>query len=238
MQSAGLREMTPGRISTTRAGRRGSAGNRGGSGGPLPNVVHVVDDDASFCTAIRRRLEKAGYQVQTYPSSQHFLDQRPDESQPGCILLDARLPGLTGPELQTRLSELGSTLPIVFVTGYSDISATVLAIKAGAEDFLIKPVKSDELLTAVERALARHASSRASNTERETLHARLASLTPRERQVFELVIRGHVNKQIGHQLGTAERTIKAHRHRIMEKMLARSVPELVSFAARLGFLQE
>jgi FixJ family two-component response regulator len=204
----------------------------------LPSIVHVVDDDASFRIAIQRRLEKAGYQVRTYSSAQHFLDLQPDETQPGCILLDVRLPGLSGPELQTRLNELGSTLPIVFLTAHPDITSTVRAIKAGADDVLIKPTKSEELLPAVQKALARHASSRASDVEREVLRARLVTLTPRERQVFSLVIRGDINKQIAHQLGTAERTIKAHRQRVMEKMLAQSLPELVSIAARLGLLRE
>src|SRR6266404_5893461 len=115
-------------------------------------VVHVVDDDASFRTAIERRLKKAGYEVATYPSAQHLLDRLPDESGPGCILLDVRIPGLSGPELQGRLNELGSTLPIVFLTGHADVPTTVQAIKAGADDFLTRLVSSDELLQAIERA--------------------------------------------------------------------------------------
>ena len=204
----------------------------------MVGTVHIVDDDSSFVTAVRRLLETAGYRAKTYPSAQHFLDQRPDEREPGCILLDARLPGLSGTELQTRLNELGTTLPIVFLSGYSDIGSTVRAIKAGAEDFLTKPVKSDELLKVVEKLLAQHANSLVSNAEQEALRARLAALTPRERQVFDLVVRGQINKQIARQLGTAERTIKAHRQRIMEKMRVRSVAELVSIAARLGALGE
>ena len=206
--------------------------------GGLPSIIHLVDDDASFRTAIRRRLEKAGYQVETYPSAQHFLDQRPDESQPGCILLDARLPGLSGPGLQTRLSELGSMLPIVFLTAYSDISSTVRAIKAGADDFLTKPVRSNDLLSAIDKALARNSGLRELNGARDVLRARLAALTPRERQVFELVIRGNINKKIAHQLGTTERTIKAHRQRVMEKMQVQSVAELVSVDVQLGVLAE
>ena len=204
----------------------------------MVGTVHIVDDDTSFMTAVKRLLETAGYRAKTYPSAQQFLDQRPDEGEPGCILLDAKLPGLSGPELQIRLSELGATLPIVFVSGYTDIRGTVRAIKAGAEDFLTKPVKAEELLTVVGKALAQHTNSRASNAEQETLRARLTALTPRERQVFELVVRGQMNKQIARQLGTAERTIKAHRQRIMEKMRVRSVAELVSIAARLGVLGE
>jgi len=118
----------------------------------LPGLVHVVDDDASFRTAMQRRLKKAGYEVAIYPSAQDLLDRLPDENESGCILLDVRIPGLSGPQLQDRLGELGSTLPIVFLTGRADIQTTVRAIKAGAEDFLTKPVASGDLLAAVERA--------------------------------------------------------------------------------------
>jgi FixJ family two-component response regulator len=119
----------------------------------VPGFVHVVDDDASFRTAMERRLKKAGYEVATYPSGQHLLDRLPNESELGCILLDVLIPGLSGPELQCRLSELGSTLPIVFLTGHPDVPTTVRTIKAGAEDFLTKPVSSEELLQAIERAM-------------------------------------------------------------------------------------
>ena len=118
--------------------------------------VHIVDDDASFRTAMERRLKHAGYEVATYASAQHLLDRLPSESVPSCILLDVRIPDLSGPELQERLSELGSTLPIIFLTGYPDIPTTVRAIKAGADDFLTKPVSSDDLLPAIERAIAHH----------------------------------------------------------------------------------
>jgi DNA-binding response OmpR family regulator len=122
--------------------------------------VHVVDDDAAFRTAIERRLKQAGYEVTTYPSAQHLLDRLPSETEVGCILLDVRIPDLSGTELQDRLRELGSTLPIIFLTGYPDIRLTVQTIRAGAEDFLIKPVSSDLLLQAIERAVARHKMSR------------------------------------------------------------------------------
>src|SRR3954452_8628565 len=120
----------------------------------MVGFVHIVDDDASFRTAIERRLKKAGYEVATHPSAQHLLDSLPSENVLGCILLDVRIPGLSGPELQGRLSEIGSILPIVFLTGFPDVPTTVQTIKAGAEDFLTKPVSSDELLHAVARALA------------------------------------------------------------------------------------
>jgi RNA polymerase sigma factor (sigma-70 family) len=202
----------------------------------LPGLVHVVDDDASFRTAIERRLKKAGYEVATYSSAQHLLDRLPGESELGCILLDVRIPGLSGPELQGRLSELGSTLPIVFLTGYPDVSTTVRTIKAGAEDFLTKPVSSDELLHAIERAIARHEAARGLKSRLDIVRAHIAKLTPREREVFELVIRGKTNKQVANALGTTERTIKAHRQRVMEKMQVQSLAELVSVAERVGIL--
>jgi RNA polymerase sigma factor (sigma-70 family) len=200
--------------------------------------VHIVDDDASFRTAIKRRLMKAGYEVATYPSAQHFLDRLPSESELGCILLDVRIPGLNGPELQARLSELGSTLPIVFLTGYAEVQTTVRAIKAGAEDVLTKPVSSEELLGAIERALAHHEVMRSQRNKLDGVRAHIAKLTPREREVFELVIRGKTNKQIANILGATERTIKAHRHQVMEKMQVQSLAELVSIAERAGILRD
>jgi FixJ family two-component response regulator len=202
----------------------------------LPAIVHVVDDDVSFQTAIRRRLQLAGYEVQIYSSAEQFMDQQADDSRLGCVLLDVRIPGLNGPELQARLHEAGSTLPIVFVSGYNDINTVVQTVKAGAEDFLIKPVTSDILLAAIERAIARHDVSRRLQSELDVLRTHVATLTPRERQVFDLVIRGKINKQIAFALGATERTIKAHRHRVMEKMNVRSVAELVLIAERLGYL--
>jgi len=199
-------------------------------------VVHVVDDDASFRTAIERRLKKAGYEVATYPSAQHLLDRLPNESGPGCILLDVRIPGLSGPELQSRLSELGSTLPIVFLTGYADVPTTVQVIKAGADDFLTKPVTSDHLFRTIQRAMSRHEATRDVRIKLDTIRAHIAALTPREHEVFELVIRGRTNKQVANALGATERTIKAHRHRVMEKMQVQSLAELVSLAERVGFL--
>jgi FixJ family two-component response regulator len=196
--------------------------------------VHVVDDDASFRTAIERRLKHAGYEVATYSSADDLLARLPSDSLPGCLLLDVRIPGLDGPALQKRLGDLGSTLPIIFLTGNPDIPTTVQAIKAGAEDFLIKPVTSVVLLAAIERAVTRHDVSRKLQSELNFLRARVATLTPRERQVFNLVVRGKINKQIAFELGPTERTIKMHRHRILEKMDVQSLAELVLIAARLG----
>jgi RNA polymerase sigma factor (sigma-70 family) len=196
----------------------------------------VVDDDTSFRTAIERRLKLAGYEVATYASAIELLEASPNDDQPGCILLDVRIPGLSGPDLQSRLLEQGSKLPIIFLTGHADTPTTVRAIKAGAEDFLTKPISSEQLIDAIERALARHSAARAQRSRLDAFRALLATLTQRERQVFDLIVRGKINKQIAHQLGTTERTVKAHRHQVMEKMQVHSLAELVSIAERLGMI--
>lgn len=202
----------------------------------MAGTVHVVDDDASFRTAIERRLKKAGYAVATYASSQQLLERLPDESEPGCILLDVRIPGLSGPDLQDRLSKLGSSLPIVFLSGYADVATTVRTIKAGAEDFLTKPVSSEQLLRAIEQAITHHSASRGQKQKLDAMRELLGTLTPRERQVLERVVQGKINKQIAHELGATERTIKAHRQQVMEKMKVQSLAELVTMAERLGIL--
>ena len=202
----------------------------------MPGLVYVIDDDASFRTAIERRLTLAGYEVETYSSAEQLLDRLPNVEKPGCILLDVRMPGLTGLELQSRLAARGSILPIIFVTGYSDTPTTVRAIKAGADDFLTKPTSSVQLIDAIERAMARFESSLFQRNELDAFRGLVASLTPRERQVFNLIVRGKINKQIAYELGTTERTVKAHRHEVMEKMRVNSLAELVSIAERLGML--
>lgn len=166
----------------------------------MRGIIHVVDDDASFRTAIQRLLETTGYRVLTYASAQQLLDQPPDQDAGGCILLDVRMPDLSGPELQNRLTELGSTLPIVFLTGYPDISLTVKAIKAGADNFFTKPVSSNELLGAIEAAMTRHETERARRGELEALRARLSTLSPRQRQVFEIIVQGKTNKHAAREL--------------------------------------
>ena len=183
---------------------------------------------------MERQLKQAGYEVATYPSALHLLVNLPTESIPSCILLDVRIPGLDGPGLQKRLGELGSTLPIIFLTGYPDIPATVQAIKAGADDFLTKPVASDDLFRAIEKAFAHHQTLRDLKDKLDSVRARLGRLTPREREVFDLVVRGNPNKQVARELGCTERTIKAHRHRVMKKMQVQSLPELVSLAERVS----
>lgn len=202
--------------------------------GRLPGIVHIVDDDASFRSAVERRLKKAGYAVKIYSLAQQLLDHVPDDAEQGCILLDVRIPDLSGPELQARLGKLGSTLPIVFITGYADIPTTVQTIKAGAEDFLTKPVSSKQLVAAIQQAMVRHEASRSVKLKLDAVRSRLETLTPRERQVFERVVQGRMNKQIALQLGATVRTIKAHRHRVMEKMKVQTLAELVSIAERLG----
>ena len=202
----------------------------------MPGLVHVIDDDASFRTAIERRLKLAGYDVETYSSAQQLLDRLPGVEKPGCILLDVQMPYLSGLDLQSRLIERGSILPIIFVTGYADTPATVRAIKAGAEDFLTKPATSTQLIDAIERAMTRYESARRQRNELNSFRGLVATLTPRERQVFNLIVRGKINKQIAHELGTTERTVKAHRHQVMEKMQVHSLAELVSNAERLGML--
>jgi RNA polymerase sigma factor (sigma-70 family) len=203
---------------------------------PSP-LIHIVDDDAAYRTAVARLLEASGYRVALYASAAQLLEE-PPPVEAGCILLDIQMEGLSGLELQERLAAAGNRLPIVFLTGHADVPSSVRALKAGAEDFLTKPASKDLLLGAVQRAIARFQAT-ADNEERMgALHARLAKLTPREREVFDLVVRGKLNKQIAHQLGTAERTIKAHRHSIMNKLKMQSVAELVLFAERVGLLEE
>ena len=202
----------------------------------MSRLVYVVDDDASFRTAIERRLKLAGFEVATYASALDLLERLTGDEQ-GCILLDVQMPGLSGPELQSRLRDRGLSLPVVFLTGHADTPTTVRAIKAGAEDFLTKPVSSAQLIDAIERALATQSEARGLRDKLDGLRALLGRLTVRERQVFDLVVRGKINKQIAYELGTTERTVKAHRRQVMEKMQAQSLAELVSSAERLGLLR-
>jgi RNA polymerase sigma factor (sigma-70 family) len=199
------------------------------------HVIHVVDDDSSFRSTIAGLLNAAGYEVALYETSQQFLEKPPTRSS-DCILLDVQMPGLSGLQLQDRLSKLGNRLPIVFLSGHADVPTSVRAIKAGAEDFLTKPVAREQLLETIRRALDHAEEVRARSEQVDVLFARVASLTPRERQVFALVVRGLLNKQIAHDLGTSERTVKAHRHMVMQKCGVRSVAELVMIAERTGIL--
>jgi len=202
----------------------------------VATVVHVVDDDESFRTSTARLLRALGYEVMVYESAQALLEHLPDEGGGSCVLLDVQIPGLSGPELQSRLVELGSALPIVFITGHGDIPMTVQAIKAGAEDFLTKPVPKDKLIDAIERAVSRHRIVREQYLRLQSQRSLIAKFTPRERQVFERVVRGRINKQIAFELGATERTIKAHRQRVMKKAGVQTLAELVSIAERAGIL--
>ena len=197
-------------------------------------TVHVVDDDVSFRTAIGRVLKAAGYEVVLYGSAAQLLDHLPSEDEPGCVLLDVKMPDVSGTDVQDHLAARAPLLPIVFLTGHADIPTSVRAMKAGAEDFLTKPVGKDRLVAAIERAVGDYAAKRERHLRLTRLRNHLSTLTPRERQVFELVVRGKLNKQIAFDLGTTERTVKAHRMKVMEKFRVHSLAELVSAAERLG----
>src|SRR5262245_40457472 len=195
---------------------------------PAP-MIHVVDDDDSFRTAVTRLLRAAGYEVRSYPSAGEFLLARPANT-PGCVVLDVRMPGPSGLDVQEAFGKLNDTLPIIFLTGHGDIPMSVRAMKAGAVDFLTKPVQRQVLLNAVRTALARDGESRTARERDGTLRARYETLTPRERAVLTLVVAGKVNKQIATELDISERTVKAHRAQLMEKMRATSLAELVRLA--------
>ena len=200
-------------------------------------VVHIVDDDASFRTSTGRVLRASGYTVETYESAEQLLKRLPnDDAPPGCVLLDIKMPGVSGPELQDRLKARGLSLPIIFLTGQADIPTTVRVIKAGADDLLTKPVAKDTLVQAIDRALARVRMMRDKHEQLDVLRTLVSHLSPRERQVFDRVVRGKMNKEIARELGATERTIKAHRHHVMEKVQAKSLAELVMIAERLGIL--
>jgi FixJ family two-component response regulator len=201
-------------------------------------IVHIVDDDDSFRISMERLLRASGYAVETYASAEQLLNRLPSDGDSSCILLDIRIPGLSGLDLQDRLSALGSHVPIVFLTGHADIRTTVKVMRAGADDLLTKPIAKDELIEAIDRAIGRSRAWREKNDQISLLQNLVDSLTPRERQVFERVARGKMNKVIARELGTTERTIKAHRSHIIEKLQITSVAELVLIAERVGILIE
>jgi FixJ family two-component response regulator len=202
----------------------------------MERFIHIIDDDKSFRTALGRLVQTYGFVANCYESGEDFLARLPT-SEAGCILLDLRMPGLSGPALQERLAETVPLLPVVFLTGQGTIAASVSAMKAGADDFLEKPVSSEILRDVIEHAFAQNEKRRAGRDEIQALRAKVSSLTPRETQVFDLVVRGRRNKQIAYELQTSERTVKAHRHRIVEKLDATSLAEMVSIAERLGLVR-
>ena len=195
-------------------------------------LIHIVDDDESLRGALQRLLSAAGYRTKTYASAGEFLLEPPGDS-PGCLLLDLRLPGPSGLDLQEALARHGIGLPVVFLTGHGDLATGVRAMKAGAVDFLTKPVEREPLFAAVARALELDAAQRAVRGAARELRARFAQLTSREREVFELVVAGRLNKQIASQLGIAERTVKAQRAQVMAKLGAANAAELGRIAAQL-----
>jgi FixJ family two-component response regulator len=195
-------------------------------------TVFLVDDDPSVLSALGRLLRSAGYMVEAHASPRAFLE-RAAAALCGCVVVDLRMPEVGGLELQEELARRGCLLPLVFLTGHGDVPSTVRAMKAGAIDFLSKPVEDTDLLAAVDRALARDHEERAAREAREALRTRFEELTPREREVCRLVAQGRLNKQIAVELGAAEKTIKVHRGRVMEKLGMESVAELVRFVDRL-----
>ncbi len=199
-------------------------------------VVHVVDDDASFLVALARLLKASGYTVQTHASAADFLAELGDGA--GCVVTDLRMPGMDGLDLQQALKRGANVLPVVFLTGEGDIPTTVQAMRQGAEDFLTKRAPKEELLAAVDRAIARDARNRAESTYLHALRTRLDTLTRRELGVLRHVVDGRLNKQIAADLGISERTVKLHRTAITTKLQAHSVAELTRLALTVGLLDE
>jgi FixJ family two-component response regulator len=198
-----------------------------------PPIVFVVDDDASVCLSLKRLLRSIGLEARTFASAQEFLrGERPNA--PGCLILDVRLPGLSGLDLQEELAAEKIDLPIVFITGHGDIPMSVRAMKAGAVEFLTKPFREQDLLEAIQRGIEQHRVVRRHNAEIRILQQRYALLTPREREVFPRVTSGLLNKQIAAELGASEKTIKVHRGQVMQKMKAESLADLIHMAEKLG----
>jgi FixJ family two-component response regulator len=198
-------------------------------------TVFVVDDDAAMRDSLRDLIRSVGLRVELFDSAQDFLrSERPDI--PGCLVLDVRMPGQSGLDLQRRLNEAGAAIPIIFITGHGDVPMGVHAMKAGALEFLTKPFRDQDLLDAIQQALDRDCAAREERAATEAIYRRFASLTSREREVMARVVGGLLNKQIAAELGTSENTVKTHRHQVMEKMGANSLPELVRMADRLGSL--
>ena len=197
-------------------------------------TVFLVDDDNSVRKALARLIRAAGYEIKTFASAHEFIESTPETNGVACLVLDVRMPGFNGLDLQNAMRAANMPIPIIFITGHGDIPMSVRAMKAGAVDFLSKPVHSKVLLRAIDQALARAALESKDLAETKQLQACFDSLTPREQEVMVLVVTGLLNKQIAHELGTVEKTVKVHRARVMAKMGAASVADLVRFAEKLG----
>jgi FixJ family two-component response regulator len=200
---------------------------------PNDAVVYVVDDDELVCRALARLFRSVGLEARTFPSAPAFIDYTPPD-RPACLVLDVRMPGPSGLDLQSALGQARRNIPIVFLTGHGNVPTTVRAMKGGAVDFLEKPFNDQELLDCVQRALDLSREQRANRGELVELRRRLETLTPREREVLKLVVAGKLNKQIADNLGNAEKTVKVHRGRVMQKMRADSVADLVRMTGKLG----
>jgi len=198
-------------------------------------IVFVVDDDASVRKSLSRLISEAGYRVQAYASPREFLARRPEPG-PSCLVLDVRMPGVTGLELQQTLVSAVHEIPIIFITGHGDIPMSVKAMKAGAVDFLTKPFAGKDLLDAIQRAVAKDTRDLGTEARDDEIRSRVKRLTPRESQVLALVVTGMLNKQIASELGIGEKTVKVHRARVMEKMQAGSVAALVRLADAAGII--
>ena len=200
---------------------------------PDAALVFIVDDDPSVRKSLARVVRGAGYEVEVFASAREFLARPPHDS-PCCLLLDVRMPGLTGLELQEALATAGDRLAIVFITGYPNVPASVKAMKGGAVDFLTKPVDKREILEAIERAVTKSRATELKQARTTDIRDRIRTLTPREAEVFALVVTGMLNKQIASELGVSEKMVKVHRGRVMEKMRAGSLAELVRLADEGG----
>lgn len=199
-------------------------------------IVFIVDDDISFGGFLKSLIESAGWQSETFASAREFLS-RPRALVPSCLVLDVGLPDISGLDVQQRLADRND-MPIIFITGHADVALTVRAMKAGAAEFLLKPCKNDVLLRAIGQAVEQSAAALHQQAEMQVLRGRYTALSTREREVMALVVSGRLNKQVGGELGISEITVKAHRGKMMRKMNARSLPELVTMAAMLGLPAE